>query len=187
MTTTDHHEGLAFVRFMMVVGSVSPLFILWAIRGTSLVSDWYFIAFCAVMVIVPNGFLLIRIVVAKRDNERRELVVGNTEDNRGHLLVYLFTMLLPLYAEALATWRELAATLAALGFIAFVFWYMNLYYMNLLLVLLGYRVFTLHPDSTSGPLAGQLSYVLITRRPALAKGEHIPSYRISNTVYLEVS
>lgn len=102
----------------MVLSSISPLFILWAIRGIKLIPDRYFLAFCAFMVIIPNAFLCLRIMTAKRLQERRELVIGTAEDHRDHLLVYLFAMLLPFYATELATWRDVAAVLAALSFIS---------------------------------------------------------------------
>ena len=54
-------EGLKAARLLMVLSSISPLFILWAIRGNSLVPDRYFIGFCALMVFVPNAFLWLRI------------------------------------------------------------------------------------------------------------------------------
>ena len=52
-----HSEGLKAARLLMVLSSVAPLFILWAIRGNSLIPDRWFIGFCALMVIVPNAFL----------------------------------------------------------------------------------------------------------------------------------
>ena len=37
--TTTHREGLKAARLLMVLSSISPLFILWAIRGNSLIPD----------------------------------------------------------------------------------------------------------------------------------------------------
>lgn len=185
MSATGHKEGLKVARLLMVLSSVSPLFILWAIRGTTLVPDAYFLTFCVLMVIVPNAFLWLRIATAKKNQEKRELTVGVAEDHREHLLVYLFAMLLPFYADTLATWRALAAALAALSFIVFLFWHLNLHYMNILFALFGYRVFTLYPGSDTNPLSGRLNYVLITPRVSLAAGDRITAYRISDTVYFE--
>jgi hypothetical protein len=182
----SHKEGLKVARLLMVLSSVSPLFILWAIRGTAIVLDTYFLTFCALMVIVPNVFLWLRISTAKKDQEKRELVVGIAEDHREHLLVYLFAMLLPFYADTLATWRAFAAALAALGFVVFLFWHLNLHYMNIFFALFGYRVFTLNPGSDANPISGRLNYVLITFRVFLTAGDHITAYRISDTVYFEV-
>jgi hypothetical protein len=187
VTKHGDREGLKIARLLMVLSSVSPLFIFWAIRGSALIADRYFLAFCAVMVLVPNVFLWVRIRTAKKNHERRELTIGKFEDHRDHLLVYLFAMLLPFYAESLAAWRSLASCLAALAFIIFVFWHLNLHYMNVGLALLGYRVFTLYPVVGTSPFSGRATHVLITRRVFLATGERIAAYRLSDTVYLEVN
>lgn len=185
MTTMAHGEGLKLARLLMVLSSVSPLFILWAIRGTTLVPDVYFLTFCVLMIVVPNAFLWFRIRTTKKNQEKRELAVGVVEDNREHLLVYLFAMLLPFYADNLATWRAFAAALAGLGFVVFMFWHLNLYYMNILFALFGYRVFTLYPASDASVLSGRLNFVLITPRVSVAAGDRITAYRVSDTVYFE--
>jgi hypothetical protein len=187
MTVRKHNEGLKIARLLMVLSSISPLFILWAIRGNKLISDAYLFALCAFMVVAPNVFLWVRIATAKRLKERRELVIGKAEDHRDHLLVYLFSMLLPFYAAELATWRDLAALLVALAFIVFLFWHLNLHYMNVLFAALGYRVFTIYPPSDANLLSGKISQVLITRRVGLSTGQHINAYRLSDTVYFEVN
>ena len=180
-----HSEGLKTARLLMVLSSISPLFILWAIRGNSLIRDHYFIGFCALMVLLPNASLWLRIGTAKRNNDRREVTVGTADDHRDHILVYLFAMLLPFYSEDLGTLRDLAATLAALSFIVFLFWHLNLHYMNLVFAVLGYRVFTIYPPADGNPLTGKTRYAVITRRVSLSPGETIPTYRLSDTVYLE--
>lgn len=186
MTVRPHHEGLKAARLLMVLSSISPLFILWAIRGTCLISDLYFIPLCAVMVILPNGFLGLRIRTARRLEETREIVVGRAEDHREHLLVYLFAMLLPFYEAVISTWRDFIAVLAALGFIVFLFFHLNLHYMNLLFAVFRYRVFTVYPPEDDNPLTSKASQVLITRRTAVLPGERLVAYRISDTVYIEM-
>ncbi len=95
-------------------------------------------------------------------------------------------MLLPFYAADLGTWRVLGAGLAALGFIVFLFWHLNLHYMNVLFAALGYHVFTVYSPRDGNPLSGKLSQVLITRRVAVSAGDRLIAYRVSDTVYLEV-
>ncbi|HPR05941.1 MAG TPA: hypothetical protein PLI17_04845 [Denitromonas sp.] len=169
----------------MVLSSISPLFILWAIRGNSLVPDRWFIGFCILMVIVPNAFLWLRIRTARKQNDKREIAVGAADDHRDHILVYLFAMLLPFYSEDLGTWRDLGATLAALAFIVFLFWHLNLHYMNLIFAALGFRVFTVYPPVDGNPLNGKTRQALITRRVSLVPGDRFIAYRLSDTVYLE--
>jgi hypothetical protein len=169
----------------MVLSSISPLFILWAIRGNSLIPDGYFILFCGLMVIVPNVFLWLRISTAKKQADKREVTVGTADDHRDHILVYLFAMLLPFYSEDLGTWRYLGASFAALAFIVFLFWHLNLHYMNLFFAALGFRVFTVYPPADGNVLTGKTRHAVITRRVSLASGDRLIAYRLSDTVYLE--
>jgi hypothetical protein len=187
MPKNTRGEGLKVARLMMVLSSISPLFVLWAIRGSTLISDRYLISFCAVVVLLPNLFLWLRIRTAKRLHEKRELVIGSVEDHRDHLLVYLFAMLLPFYPIDTGTWRDMAALLAAVGFVIFLFWHLNLHYMNLMFAIKGYRVFTISTPRDDNPLSGRTTLVLITPRVALLSGEHVVAYRLSDTVYFEVN
>jgi hypothetical protein len=182
---STHREGLKAARLLMVLSSISPLFILWTIRGNSLIPDRYLIGFCALMVAVPNTFLWLRIRRAKKQADTRELIVGTADDHRDHILVYLFAMLLPFYSEDLGSWRYLGASLAALAFIVFLFWHLNLHYMNLAFAALGYRVFTVYPPADDNPLTGKTRQALITRRVSLASGDRVVAYRLSDTVFLE--
>jgi len=182
---STHREGLKAARPLMVLSSISPLFILWAIRGNSLVPDRWFIGFCALMVVVPNAFLWLRIRTAKKQADKRDLTVGTADDHRDHILVYLFAMLLPFYSEDLGSWRYLGASFAALAFIVFLFWHLNLHYMNLLFAAVGFRVFTVYPPADGNPLTGKTRQALITRRVSLAPGDRVVAYRLSDTVYLE--
>lgn len=178
-------EGMRLARLMMVLSSISPLFVLWAIRGNSLVPEPYFLGFCVAMVVAPSLFLWVRIRAAKKLREFGPIVVGKAEDHRDHLLVYLFAMLLPFYAADLDSWRDMATALVALAFIVFLFWHLNLHYMNVLFAAFGYHVFTIYPVKEGGPLSGKVSLVLITKRVSVPDGEKLEAYRLSNTVYFE--
>ena len=184
-TSSTPSEGLKIARLLMVLSSISPLFILWAIRGNSLIPDRWFIGFCAFMVVVPNIFLWLRVRIAIKQNDKREITVGAADDHRDHILVYLFAMLLPFYSEDLGTLRDLGATVAALAFIVFLFWHLNLHYMNLVFAARGFRVFTVYPPADGNPLTGRARQAVITRRVSLAPGERLIAYRLSDTVYLE--
>jgi len=186
MNAMRNHEGLKSARLVMVLSSISPLFILWAVRGNTLIPNRYFIAGCCAMILLPNGFLFLKLWTAKRHTDTREITVGTAEDHRDHLLVYLFAMLLPFYTTNLSSWREFSATLIAVCFIVFLFWNLNLHYMNVMFAILGYRIFTIYPPQDNNPFSGRESLVLITRRATIFSGQHICPYRLSNSVYWEV-
>jgi hypothetical protein len=207
MSVARKREGLGFLRFIMVLASISPLFVLWAIRGTCqlpsapcqlsgvpsqapketcLLPNNAFLIGCVIFIVVPNLLLLWRLRTAQKHRDTREVLVGKAEDHRDHLLVYLFAMLLPFYATNLTSWREFSATLLAVCFIVFLFWNCNLHYMNVLFAVFGYRIFTINPPDDRNPLSGRESVVLITRRATIFPGERILPYRLSNSVYWEV-
>jgi hypothetical protein len=186
MSIQDNNEGLPLARLLMVLGSISPLFIIWAFRGSSLICDKWLLPICVTLVALPNFFLWRRFQTARRLNEKRSLVIGRAEDHRDHLLLYLFAMLLPFYSQDIDTWRNLGSTIVALTFIVFLFWHLNLHYMNLFFAVMRYRVFTVYPPPDGNPLTGKDSFALITRRVALMEGERISAYKISDTVYLEI-
>jgi hypothetical protein len=95
-------------------------------------------------------------------------------------------MLLPFYTTSLSDWREFSATLVAICFIVFLFWNLNLHYMNVLFAALGYRIFTVYPPQDDNPYSGKESIVLITRRTTLFPGQQITPYRLSDSIYWEV-
>jgi len=168
----------------MVVASLSPLFLLWAVRGIPRISDWVLIPACIGLIIVPNLILLGRLLLARKANDVQAKIVGVAEDHRDHLLVYLFALLLPLWDASLGDARNIAAALVALVFIVFLFWHMNLHYMNLAFALFNYHVYSIHPPQSSGVSSDEV-FVLITKRTALSEGTEISAYRISNSVFLE--
>ena len=183
--TSTHSEGLKAARLCMVLGSISPLFIFWAIQGSSFIADRWLVALCALMVIIPNAVLLLRYRTAKAQADKRVLTVGRSDDHRHHILVYLFAMLLPFYSTDLESWRSLSAALAALVFIVFLFWHLNLHYMNLVFAVLGYRIFMIYPPADGNRFAGKIHHTVVSRRVSLAPGDQLIAYRLSDTVYVE--
>ena len=180
-----HPEGLKLARFTMVLSSMSPLFILWGIRGTNLIPDLYFVTGCLAMAVLPTAFLLFRELLAKRHSDVRLLVIGRTEDRRGHVLVYLFAILLPFYRQNVDSWRDFSALVTALVFIVFLFWHLNYHYMNLLFAIRGYHVLNVQSPIGDRENTNMTNFALITRRSIVQPNEQVVAYRISNTVYLE--
>jgi hypothetical protein len=205
---TRERDGFGLLRFFMVLASISPLFALWAIRGTCsapsgpcpvasvqgqtlketcLIPYSYFLVGCAVLIVIPNLLIVWRMAAARKECDTREIIVGKAEDHRDHLLVYLFAMLLPFYATNLANWREFSATILAICFIVFLFWNCSLHYMNVLFAVFGYRIFTISPLYDGNPLSNRGGMVLITRRANIFQNDRIVPYRLSNSVYWEIS
>ena len=178
-------EGFEVFRVAMVLSSLSPLFVLWAIRGTPMIPDIWFIPVCLALAVVPTAFLYWRILNARANREKRQLAVGAYEDSRKHLLVYLFATLLPFYRTDLSGYRDLAAMALALAVIVFLFWHLRLHYVNILFAVLNYRAFTIHPPPKGNRFTGTEPIVVLSTRYRLSEGENINAYRITDSVYLE--
>ena len=171
----------------MVLSSLAPLFVLMAIRGNSLIPEVYFGATCLGFAVLPSLFLWCRVRTAIRDDDVQALRTGPTEDHRSHVLVYLFATLLPFYREEISSCRDLLAMCVALGLIVFLFWRLNLHYMNLFFAAAGYQVYTVSPPDDGNPHTRRERFVLITRRAQLEEAQRVHAYRLSDSVYLEKS
>lgn len=180
----SRREGLPLARMSMVVASLSPLFLLWAVRGIPQICDWVLIPTCVALIVLPNLVLVGRLFLARKAQDTQTKTVGVAEDHRDHLLVYLFAMLLPLWDASLGDARNLAAALVALLFIVFLFWHLNLHYMNLVFAMFNYHVFSIHPPKAGG-IGSDEVFVLITKRTTLPEGAEVIAYRISNHVFWE--
>ncbi|MCB1202087.1 MAG: hypothetical protein KDK41_15660 [Leptospiraceae bacterium] len=177
-------EGLGIPRFFMVLSSLTPLFIIWSMRGTKLISEWIFQTICIALIVIPNLYLIWRLSKSKEEGTYKK-VVENAHDHREHLIVYLFAMLLPFYASNLDTLRELLSTCIALAFIIFLFLHLNLHYMNIFFALFGYQVYTVTPNESKNKITGTKPFVLITKRQNIKTNLTINVYRVSNSVYWE--
>jgi len=178
-------QGLRFARVMMVLSGLTPLFILWALRGMDPIPDRWWIPICGLLVAIPNFALAGRLWIATRNGDRKMVTIGDADDNRDHLLVYLFAMVMPLYDLNVHEPREACAMIAALVFIVFLFWHLNLHYMNLVFALFGYRVYTVYPPDAEDGTSGRTPFVILTKRAFLRNGEKLNLIRISNGVFWE--
>ena len=180
-----NQEGLKFLRVILVLSSFSPLFVLWAVRGIVFLQDIFFVPVCMLLATVPSSILFLREKIAKRQRDARTLTVGRAEKHSGHLLAYLFAVLLPLYSQDVCDWRDFSSLILALVIVVFLFWHLNFHHLNMLFAIRGYHVFTVHPPQQESKHANPDSYVLITRRRGLPTGEKIVGLRLTNAVYLE--
>lgn len=172
------------MRFCMVLAGFAPLFILIAIRGIEVVPDKWLWASCASLIVIPMLALVGRFWLAWRFEAPRPLAVGQVEDNRSHILTYLFATLLPFYRQGLGDIRELVAILVAVVLIIFLFWYLNLHYINIILAVLGYRVYTIRPrDDDDNRYTSRIPVVVISRRSSLSPGETVRGHRLTDTLY----
>ena len=180
----QRREGLGCLRLCMVVAGFAPLFILVGIRGVEAIPDRWVWAVCICLVVVPYLVVFLRLFSVWRHEPLRPIVVGQVEESRSHIVTYLFVTLLPFYRQDLGDVRDLIAIVVAVVFIIFLFWHLNLHYVNILLAIFGYRVYTVRPrDDDANPYTGHVPIVVITRKGSLAPGRNITGYRLSDSLY----
>jgi hypothetical protein len=178
-------DGLRIARFILVLASLSPLFFLWAIRGAPAFDGICWIVFCAIMIVGPNLFLVLLVVISMRRKNTKTIVIISSKDQSDQLLVYLFAMLIPLFGVELKEPRGVAALIFAVLFIAFIFWHMQLHYMNILFAIFGYRIFTVE-TLEAGDSPNRQSYAVISRRHSIELGVPLSGFRLGGNVLLDV-
>lgn len=173
-------EGVPIVKFMMLLSSMAPLFILIGIRGlNNVISDVYLWSTIGLMVGVPHAILAFRLVRTKISNDTYTLNVKKAINNKEYLFTYLFTVLLPLYSVSTSSIRDIWAISAAICFVLFVLWNMNLHFINLMFALMGYKVFILEEHNNA---------ILLTKRIRIIDTvNEIQVYRLSNSVFIELN
>lgn len=181
-------QGFSFARFVLVISSLSPLFVLWGIRGTSSVEDKYWAPICASLFVLPNIFLWAMVRRTRKSNNNITFKVSASRDQREHLLVYLFAMLIPLYDANMGGARDLAAVSVTFIFVAFLFWHLKLHYMNLLFAVKGYHIFTVDVQiAAQGDSPNFTTYAVISKRQRLEEGMTLAGLRLGGNVVLDTA
>lgn len=177
------------MRLILVWSSLSPVFLLWAIRGIEKIDDVYWIPACIVMFAAPTIILVfIKRHQTKIDNSQTINIISVKEE-REHLLTYLFAMLIPLFDANLEGARDLMAVSAAFIFILLLFWHMRLHYMNIYFALLGYRIFTVEVElsTTANNRARKTltTYAVLSKRHCIPENEPLTGIRLGGEVLID--
>ena len=175
-------------RLLMVLSSFSPLFVLWAMQKvgpiecyeyTLLTPNQWWIG-CLLLATIPTAVLYFRYRIARSNKDEVELTVVRSEDHSEHLLTYLVANLLPFYSSPINSVRSLATVTAAIAFVVFIMWRMNLHYINLFFAFQGYKVYTITLNEAEGRKA-----ILLSKRNYIAVDTKVRGTRLSNTVFIE--
>lgn len=172
-------EGLPFVKFMMLLSSMAPLFLLIGIRGMDkIISDKHLWIAVSFLLVIPFLILKWRIHRTIKSNDTYMLDISETKNNKEYLFTYLFTVLLPLYSITIENNREFIAITFAICFIIFVLWNMNLHFVNIFFAFQGYHVYTIETFNSA---------ILLTTRTSIPKDiKELKVHRLSNSVFIEL-
>jgi hypothetical protein len=189
MATSNVSEGLGFVRLVLVWSSLSPVFLLWSIRGVDAVDDAVWIPTCLVLFVLPTTILYWVFSRARKSENVKTIDVVSARDQREHLLTYLFAMLIPLFDVNLGGVRDIVAVAFALAFVMFLFWHMRLHYMNLIFAIWGYRIYTVEAKIGTKERDREqprlVTFAVISRRHYLPEGSALTGYRLGGNVLVD--
>lgn len=174
----QRREGLPFIKLMMLLSSMAPLFVLVGLRGISVtvISETKLWGIIAGMVVIPYLFLWLRLILSKNARDIITIDASSSSNNKDYLFTYLFTVLLPLYSFTISSNRDAIALAFALLIVLFVLWNMNLHFINIIFAFGGYKVFTI-PEMDGA--------VLLTTRHSLSNANQLLVHRLSNSVFIE--
>ncbi len=174
------------MRLALVVWSLSPVFLVWAIRGSSMISQLWLWAGASLATIGPALIYLGSISLAKKSGtggNLEQLTVKRLTDRREHLLSYLFPLLLSVWSLDFKTHRELIAFFVVIGFTGIAFWHLQLIYVNIWFAIAGYR--SVQVERASDQAHTLRPIILLTRNGRLCENTQINALRITNNLYLD--
>lgn len=159
-----------------MLSCLAPLFILTMTRGISekICDDKILIYICSFF-IVPTFFVILRILIAKKQNDRLEVRVTSLTQNKEYVFTYFFTVLLPLYGITLSNYRDVGAYVLALLLIIIILFRLNLYYTNVFFVIFKYNVYIVQPNN-----------LIILSKKEIIPGTQIWPLRLSNSVFINI-
>ena len=183
-----HKEGLVFPRLAMALSSLAPLFLLLIIRGdrNQVLPQHWLELICGTLIVLPALLVCLRFQVVRKNEETQKLILGKNEDRSIHVLTYLLMITLPLYQGPLEAIGDLVATGAVILIFVLISWRLNLHYLNIIAIGLGYRTFTVISPEDGNPSTRKDRFTLITKRKVLQRDKRYTAYRLSDTVYWEV-
>lgn len=178
-------EGFGALRLLLVLSSLFPVFVLFAIRGQSPLPECYHLLMMLALATAPTAILAIRIAVAKRNDEIVPLAIGTATSHQSSIISYLLALLLPFVGIATSDWRGFAASMATVVFVVIVLWLMKVHYLNVIFGLLNRTVFEVLPPDCNNPFSDRNARFIVTWRTELSDCKSINALRITDTVYWE--
>lgn len=178
-------EGFVVLRLGLVLWALSPVFFIWAIRGSAVVNQMWLCGLAATTILLPAMIFWWRLRQAKSSSsggDIEELTVKRLTDRREHLLSYLFPLVMSSWEFDFKSPRELIACLCVMLFTGIAFWHLQLTYVNLWFAITGFRSVQVERNSsTNHPLR---PVILLTRCTRLSEGDTVDAYRVTNSLYL---
>lgn len=195
-------QNLRFVRFLLTLSSLSPLFVLLPLKyqeacnvfpagpihelcGWSWLGVVLWLCVFAFLVLLPLLLLRGRIAAARRTHDQDRLIIETAADKREHLVAYLFAVFLPLYQTGADAGPALIALGLSIFFVIWLFNYLNAYHVNPYFALQGYRMFQITTPAHAQQGFRSDPAILITKRYHIPARTEIVALMLADGVYLE--
>lgn len=166
----------ARTHIIFFISSYAPLLVVFAILDTfeNLVSRWV----CSMVALISVGVLpwLLR---GARDLHPIPIEVSRAGPRNSDTVGYVVTYLLPFIVIDSGNWPERVALFVFFAVIAVLFVRAQLFFINPVLNLAGFRIFEVETP--------RRTVVLLTKRSFLASSDNIRAHRLTNDVYLEAT
>lgn len=165
----------ALVQALLFLSSYSPLFCVFALLDT-FGRGWPTIV-CLGLAVIGLVMLPVLFLVDRR-TAGRPLKIQSLSSRDSDVLAYVASYLVPFASFATASHRQRAAVILFVVLIAVLYVRLQLFYVNPLLALVGYRVYQIATE-------GGNSVILLTRRRFIAPQSTVAAVRMSEYVWRE--
>lgn len=161
-------------QLILFLSSYVPLFIFMTILNTfGTVSGEIATA------ILSIGSLIILLYILRHTKRLapQELKIRTTKSRDGDVITYIVTYILPFTLTNPQNGREKITLILLIALISFLYIKSQLFYINPILALIGYRLFQITTERSTS--------ILITQKGFIATPAILNVYRLSNFIYLE--
>lgn len=183
-TFVEPKKDLKFIRLMLVLASFAPSFLFFSILWTPPIPTRYFWSICALMILIPHFFLLMRIRTAKKEKNYKQFKIMASSNMKDKLLSHLIGLFSPLLTLAIPDTRMWIVVILILLLVIFLSYHLRLYYLNLILVLFGYRFHQISLTDTLG-LTKEDEKIIITKRNTLSPETTLYALNLGGSIYYE--
>lgn len=167
----------ALSQFALFLSSYAPLFLVFGLLGTF--GDGWAIVINILLAAAGAIVLTVVFYYAKLKLKDQNLEIATTQVRDGDVLAYVATYIVPFAAMNAANARDRWAIVLFVVLVALLYVRSQLFYVNPLLALVGYRLFQVVTEHDA-------SVVLISRQHFIRPHTTISTRRLSNYVYWEV-
>jgi hypothetical protein len=165
----------AFVQSLLFLSSYSPLFAVFALLDT-FGRGWPSLVCLGIAILGVSGVPVLFLV--DRGTAARPLEVTSASPRDSDVLAYIVSYLVPFADFEAASVRQRIAVIFFIGIVAILYVRLQLFYVNPLLALIGYRVY-------QATTMGGNSIALLSRRRFVAPASRLQAVRLSDYVWRE--